>query len=112
MTDQTFKTYREVFPNWADDFDNLVPPHMQNAVEQYILYGQPLGDFLKAFVSGHTASAMMRADHINKGNFENWCQFFYWSAPSDCHKNVENYTAWVEKGGFLEILEVVTEEAQ
>ena len=99
MTD--IQTYRDVFPHWADAFDKLIPHHMRGAVEHYILYGIPPGGFLTAVVSGDLMGAMMRADPINKGNLENYGQFFYWAAPSECHKSAENVTAWIDQGGAL-----------
>ncbi len=93
--------YRDAFPHWADDFDRLIPQHMRGAVERYILYGIPPGGFLCAVVSGDLNGAIMRADHVNKSNLENYCHFFHWAAPSECHKDAESLAAWIDQGGVI-----------
>lgn len=78
----------------------LVPDHMQGAMDRYISYGIPPGSFLESVLSNDLRGAVTRADNINRHRLAEIVQFLQWAAPMACWGSVEAVNGWVVLGGF------------
>ena len=94
------QTYREVFPDWADALDSLIPEHMRSGLELYILYGVEPGNFLKTLLRGDFYGMMILADPINSHRLYDYFLFLRWSAPGACYGSEARVETWIAEGGF------------
>ena len=79
---------------------DILPQHMRGAAQRYIENGIPPGSFLSAVICNDLASAMGRADHINRERIHDIVSFFYNEAPGPCWGSREKLAAWLESGGL------------
>lgn len=87
-------------PAFEDANWNLIPAHMREGVERWIVNGIEPGSFLAAFLCNDLKETFARADDINAATIRNYVQFFYSFAPSGCWGSREKYTAWAKSGGL------------
>lgn len=78
-------------PNW-----NLCPGHLIPPFKNYVLHGQPTGDFLRAVLENNLVDAVCRADHQNRDVLRELCLFIYNELPSQCWHSKEKVDAWIE----------------
>lgn len=74
-----------------------IPPHMLEAVEEYVKHGRPPGDFLRAVLENDLMRACGRADDENIANLPAYVCYLYNEAPSSCHGSRDAVNAWLEK---------------
>jgi hypothetical protein len=72
---------------------------MREAVYGYIMFGQPVGDFLRAFICNDLKGAASRADDVNGPLLYEWVRWFYNQAPGVCWGSPQRFHAWIERGG-------------
>lgn len=70
---------------------------MVAALEKYINYGYPLGDFLQAVVSNDLKEACNRADEDNLRNLPAFIGYLYNVAPMACSGSRRHYKDWLEQ---------------
>lgn len=73
---------------------HLVPEHMHEAVERYIEYGIPPGNFLEAVLANDLLGAFGRADSMNKNAMARWAEFVYNYLPINSHGSREIVANW------------------
>lgn len=78
-----------------------IPEHSRESIEEYVLYGRGLGDFLRSVFSNELHQSFSRADVFNKPKIENYVMFMYNYVPADCWGGKQEYKKWCEKGGFV-----------
>lgn len=92
---------QQYLPGRAADW-TLIPEHMREGVDNWILHGLPYcGDFLAAVVCNDLREAVERADDVNRGRLADYVRFFYNYAPSGCWGSKERFDRWVRHGGLL-----------
>lgn len=82
------------------DVEKYVPPHMQHAICDYLIFGAPVGSFLSALLANDLMVAILRADDINTASLRNWALFLYNETPSECYGSPILVKAWRERGGL------------
>ena len=80
---------------------HLVPGHMLDAVERYLINGIPPGSFLRAVISNDLREACSRADDENARALHDWVRFFYNYTPGTCWGSLARYDEWIEAGGWI-----------
>lgn len=79
---------------------HLIPGHMTDGIERYIMRGVPCGHFLTALLSNDFIEAVARGDDANQAALIGWAKFLYNYAPAGCYGSPAKYAAWVAKGGM------------
>lgn len=87
--------YYDEKANWS-----LIPTHMHEGVEAYVMTGRPCGDFLTALLANDFMEAAGRADDHNLNALKGWAIFLYCHVPSGCRGSYEHVRAWIAKGGI------------
>lgn len=62
---------------------------IKQALDEYALYGHPLGGFLTAVVENDLMGAFGKADSYNRATLFQICQYLYNSMPADSHGSAE-----------------------
>jgi hypothetical protein len=73
----------------------LIDPLLLERLKSYIENGTPVGDFLKAVVSGDLKEAMVRADDYNRVTLYHLVMWMYFECPSPLWGAAEKYSAWI-----------------
>ena len=64
--------------NWS-----LIPAHMHRSIERYIMFGEPVGSFLTALLTGAgLVEVVGLADDKNQAALIGWARFLYNEMPS------------------------------
>jgi hypothetical protein len=77
-----------------------VPIHDHDSLIEYIVIGQPLGDFLEAVVENNLTEAIGRADETNRGKLFQICEWLYNNMPMSAWGSPAKYEAWIVEGGL------------
>ena len=86
---------------FAEDINyDLLPPHMQHSVREYIEKGHPVGNFLRAVLENKLVESFGRADQENLRAMYNWASFLYNEMPCEARGSKEAVDAWIKKGGL------------
>lgn len=72
-----------------------ISEHMMDALQRYIRDRIPPGGFLMAVLENNLASAVGRADLINRRNLPAFAAYLYNNAPSDCWGSPEKVAKWL-----------------
>ena len=83
----------EPFASWL-----LIPEHCRKSLQDYILYGAPVGDFLSAVLSNDLRGAIARADDDNLPRLKDYITFLYQFAPAACWGSAKNHADWIKLG--------------
>ena len=75
-----------------------LPPLVQEAIDQYVWYGRPTGDFVNAVLSNNLMKAVGLADDFSLACLKDICTYIYNAVPSVCHGSPEAVKAHIEKG--------------
>lgn len=82
--------------------ESHLPPHMHEAVINYIEYGHPIGSFLHAVFSNNLVDAFLMADDINKANMQLYAQLLHGHLPARSYDIIwgepEVVDHWLAKG--------------
>ncbi len=74
-----------------------IPAHMWQPLAYYVMYGIPVGSFLRAVLSNDLNSAVLNAGHININNIPAYIHWLYNNAPSGCYGSEKIYINWIAK---------------
>lgn len=77
----------------------LVPFHLQEGLERYVLQGVPVGQFLTAVLDNDLREAVSRADPDSMAGLKTLMQFLYGFTPAGCWGSARNRKAWQAGGG-------------
>jgi hypothetical protein len=88
--------YYDPDANW-----DLIPPHMQEGVHNYVMHGVPFGGFLTAVFSNDLMGAAVKTDDKNLARLADWTRFLYNYVPSRSYGSPERVAAWIESGGVV-----------
>lgn len=83
----------EKIPNQQNAF-------MTTAVQEYIMYGNHPGDFLRCFLCNDLKGAAQHADDVNGPLLFEWVKWFYNQAPYECWGSSRRFYDWIQKGGI------------
>mgnify|MGYP003635592854 CR=1 FL=1 len=78
---------------------HLIPAHMRDAVERYVLNGTPPGSFLTCILENDFMGAAARADSENRSALFNWALFLTNHVPSACKGSTARVGDWMAAGG-------------
>ena len=93
------KTNRELAQEMLDKGLHLIPPHMHEGVQRYVMDGVPMGNFGTAVFSNNFMRTCRAADDINRAALFNWAQFLYSYVPIGCHGSLADVEHWIDNGG-------------
>lgn len=74
---------------------HLIPPHMHDAVREYILNRHQPGDFLTAIMSNDFLEAASRADEKNQRALWGWACFLHNYVPAACCGSTAKVNDWL-----------------
>ena len=74
---------------------HLVPPHMFDAIDNYIVHRIRPGSFLTALLSNDLMGAVGRADDVNRDGIVDWCAFLYNCIPSASYGSPAAVDSWL-----------------
>lgn len=77
-----------------------IPRHMRTALADYLAYGHPTGDFLKALLSNDLYGALHRADLENRMRLPNYIDYLTQHADPRAYGTHERYDTWVKTKAF------------
>lgn len=77
----------------------LVPFHLRDGLEGYILRGVPVGSFLTACIENDLLGAVNRADPSSLAGLKGIMQFLYNFTPGPCWGSAARRKAWQAAGG-------------
>jgi hypothetical protein len=80
---------------WFTDEYSKIPPHMQEAIQRYVIDRLAPGDFLRAVVENNLRRAVHSADEVNLSLLPLYVKFFYNRAPAGCHGSPQAVAAWL-----------------
>lgn len=97
-------------PGWQNQ---EIPPHTQEAIENYLIRGYEPGGFVTAVLCNDLFSATGKADHVNRANL--WC-IVTWianNAPSASFGDYERMRNWLDDrdGCRTAFAETITKKA-
>ena len=69
-------------------------------IDEFVQYGQPLGDFLTAVLQNNLVEAIGRADEENQRDIVEIVGYLYWEIPSSCWGSPEKVAKWIAQGGL------------
>lgn len=75
-------------------YDTL-PAHMRTGASNYLEYGLPPGDFLRAVLENDFAQAWARADEINTACMRDWAMWLWNYVPSAAWGSRNKVEAWM-----------------
>ena len=75
-----------------------IPPRVLDAINNYVWYAQPTGDFVKAVLSNDLMGAVRRADDRSQTAMQSICEYIMWSVPSVCYGTREKVRAHLAIG--------------
>lgn len=78
---------------------HLLPIHLRDGLERFIIQGGPVGSFLTAVLDNDLREAVSRADDDSLKALKPILQFLYGFAPAGCHGSPKNRLAWQARGG-------------
>jgi hypothetical protein len=81
-----------------------VPFHTAYALAGYVVFGEPVGDFLSSVLSNNLRESIFRADNENLLALSDICRYIYNYIPADCSGNVESVTSWIKRGGLSQLV--------
>ncbi len=87
--------YYDPNANWS-----LIPSHMHDGVQRYVMHGDAVGDFLVAILANDFMEAAGRADSMNLDALKGWAIFLYNHVPSNCRGSRERVLEWQAGGGI------------
>lgn len=73
---------------------HLIPGHMFDAIQLWVLRGISGGSFLTALLRNDFMGAMGNADEVNAASMRGWATFLYNYVPSGCYGSPEKVKAW------------------
>lgn len=76
-----------------------IPKHMHGAINGYIDYGTPPGDFLTAVFANNLLMSCALADDKNASKIFEYGRMLYF-VPSGCKGSYRNIVEWIDKGGL------------
>lgn len=79
---------------------SLIPGHMHDSVERYVMEDSAVGGFLRCLFANDFMGAAGQADTTNRANLEGWAVFIYNHVPGNCHGSSEIVRAWQDGGGI------------
>ena len=77
-----------------------VPFHLHDGLRDYVLWGQPTGDFLRSVISNDLREAVARADAMSALGLVDIVKWLYQVAPGGCWGTPARYREWTESGGL------------
>ncbi len=77
-----------------------LPPAMLAPLVRYLAYGDPLGGFLTALVSGELFEAACHADGNNNPRLADFAKWIQQSWPQVSYGSGDTVRAWQELGGL------------
>ena len=83
-----------------DEYGELIPHHLVEGIKRYVLYGQPVGDFLTNVFENNFMGIVGRADATNMFLLPVYAQLLYNATPTLCHGSPARVTDWIEMGGI------------
>jgi hypothetical protein len=92
----TKTAYYDESANWS-----LIPAHMRDGVQRYVMHGVEPGNFLTAILENDFMEAVGRADDDNRATLVGWAMFIYNHTPSSCHGSPARVASWLDEGGIL-----------
>lgn len=75
--------------------DDLIPESVLHALEGYVEYGLPPGDFLEAVLRDDLYDAINYADDKSLGALKHIVKAIHWGAPINCHGDAETVHRWI-----------------
>lgn len=85
-----------------EDGRHLIPDHMFEGIQRYVMRGIPGGSFLTAILCNDFMKAVGQADAENQRALVGWAHFLYNNVPSGCYGSAEKVATWIAEGGIGE----------
>jgi len=79
-----------------------IPPRVLAAINNYVWYAQPTGDFVSAVLSNDLLRAVGRADERSLNAIKAICVYIHNAVPSVCYGNKEAVLNHLRKQGIVE----------
>lgn len=83
-----------------DDTLLNIPEHMRDVVKQYLLYGLPPGPFAQSVLANDFATAIYRADHLNRDRLSDYAALLH-GLPQDAWGSYDRVREWSYAGGLV-----------
>lgn len=80
---------------------HLIPEATLEALEEYVIQGQPVGSFLEAVLRHDLFDAVGRADLHSQRALVPLVSLIYNHCPSSCHGMGQQVDVWLEQGGII-----------
>ena len=84
----------KVYPDWLAAKNNLVPPHLQGALERYLQDGILPGSFLRAVLENKLKESFEQADDISRAALPDIVHYLYNYVPMAAWGSPERVTEW------------------
>jgi|OpeIllAssembly_1097287.scaffolds.fasta_scaffold00035_26 hypothetical protein len=98
----TVEEFAKVDPAlYAKLHDHIESNHCAYGAVEYVLFGVPQGDFLRAVFCNDLVHAFGRADDINLHWMHRWAMWLYNVAPTECWGSEAKVRAWIASGGVV-----------
>lgn len=75
----------------------VIPEHMLESLNNYVLHGVPTGDFLYAVLSNDLFEAFGRADSGNQAAMKDYVMYIYNFLPTACWGSSEAVDGWLAR---------------
>lgn len=85
---------------------NMLPAHMQDGMQNYIMMGIRPGNFLCSVLENDLVGAFSNADDVNARVMRSYATFLYWEAPAACWGSKEKVDTWIAHRGIAGMTEV------
>lgn len=82
--------------------ENLVlPSRVREAINYYVWYGRPVGDFVYAILCNSLSDTILRADNSSLDCIKDICIYVHNAVPSGCYGSIKKVEIHLEKGELL-----------
>lgn len=81
---------------------DAIPSRIKSAIDSYVWWGRPTGDFVRAVLENRLIEAVGRADAGSLAAIKEICCYVHNAVPSGCHGSPEAVRAHLARGRELQ----------
>jgi hypothetical protein len=77
----------------------------KTTIDNYILQGIPVGDFLRNLLCDNWRHAIAHADVENKRDLAEICEYLRFNCPASCIGSADKYEEWIAHQGWQGLID-------
>ena len=86
----------------SESLIEAIPSRIKESIDNYVWYGRPTGDFVRAVLENRLMESIGRADERSLAAIDSICRYVYNAVPSGCHGSPEAVKSHLAKGRALQ----------